>query len=86
VNRVAVKPELLRWARERAGRSVESLAGKFPKLQKWENREVQPTLKQLEGQTLYRDAFRMLGIAKASTFGGLGAGGSPLRTDSVFAF
>lgn len=48
MNRVAVKPELLRWARERAGRSVESLAGKFPKLAQWEQEEVQPTLKQLE--------------------------------------
>ena len=49
MNRVAVNPKLLRWARERACRSVESLAGKFPKLQQWENLEVQPTLKQLEG-------------------------------------
>jgi len=48
VNRVAVKPELLRWARERSGRSAEGLAGKFPKLEAWERAEAQPTLKQLE--------------------------------------
>ncbi len=49
MNRVAVEPELLRWARERAGRSVESLLRRFPKLEAWERGEVQPTLKQLEG-------------------------------------
>lgn len=49
MNRVAVKPELLRWARERAGRSAESLLGRFPKLGLWESGEALPTLKQLEG-------------------------------------
>ena len=48
MNRVAVKPELLRWARVRAGRSAQSLAAKFPKLEQWETGEVRPTLKQLE--------------------------------------
>jgi len=48
VNRVAVNPELLRWARERSGRSAERLAGKFPKLEAWERGAAQPTLKQLE--------------------------------------
>ncbi len=48
MNRVAVNPELLRWARERSGRSAERLAGKFPKLEAWERGEAQPTLKQLE--------------------------------------
>lgn len=48
MNRVAVKPELLRWARERSGRSAETLAGKFPRLEAWERGEAQPTLKQLE--------------------------------------
>jgi ribosome-binding protein aMBF1 (putative translation factor) len=47
VNRVAIKPEILRWARERAGRSTESLTAKFPKLEQWERGEVKPTLKQL---------------------------------------
>lgn len=48
MNRVPVKPDLLRWARERSGRTVESLAGKFPKLHEWETKKAQPTLKQLE--------------------------------------
>lgn len=48
MNRVAVRPELLRWALERSGRSVEGLAAKFPRLSAWERGEAQPTLKQLE--------------------------------------
>lgn len=48
MNRVAVRPELLRWARKRAGRSVESLSGKFPKLAAWEADKARPTLKQIE--------------------------------------
>lgn len=48
MNRVAVEPALLRWARERAGRSEEDLRGRFPRLRLWERREAQPTLKQLE--------------------------------------
>jgi len=48
VNRVPVKPELLRWARERSELSIESLATKFPKLEQWERGESHPTLKQLE--------------------------------------
>ena len=49
MSRVTVKPKLLRWARERAGRSVGSLSKRFPKLDLWERGEVSPTLKQLEG-------------------------------------
>ncbi|MEX2582458.1 MAG: ImmA/IrrE family metallo-endopeptidase [Gemmatimonadota bacterium] len=49
MNRVEVKPELLRWARERAGLGVDALARRFPKLPAWESGEVHPTLKQLEG-------------------------------------
>lgn len=48
IDRVAVQPELLRWACERAGRSLTSLAKKFPKLDLWVRGEAQPTLKQLE--------------------------------------
>lgn len=43
-----VKHELIRWALERSGRSVEGLARQFPKLGKWKSGEAQPTLKQLE--------------------------------------
>jgi Zn-dependent peptidase ImmA (M78 family) len=48
MNRVPVQPEMLRWARERAGRSAASLRERFPKLDLWERGEAQPTLKQLE--------------------------------------
>ncbi len=46
--RVPVNPELLRWARERAGVVQEYLAAKFKKLPEWESGDTQPTLKQLE--------------------------------------
>ena len=46
--RAPVKPELLRWARERAGVAQGDLAAKFKKLPEWEAGERQPTLKQLE--------------------------------------
>ena len=48
MNRVEVRPELLRWARERSGVSNATLRRRFPKLADWERRELQPTLKQLE--------------------------------------
>lgn len=48
MNRVAVEPALLYWARQRAGRSVADLQKRFPKLDAWERGAVQPTLKQLE--------------------------------------
>ncbi len=46
--RVEVKPQLLRWARERAGIDAGELAGRFPRLGAWERGEAQPTLKQIE--------------------------------------
>ena len=46
--RVSVKPELLRWARERANYSIADLTDHFKKLAAWENGEIRPTLKQLE--------------------------------------
>ena len=46
--RAPVKPALLTWARERAGRAPEDLAGRFPKLGEWENGVTQPTLRQVE--------------------------------------
>jgi Zn-dependent peptidase ImmA (M78 family) len=48
MTRVAVKPEMLRWARERSGREPADLFAVFPKLAEWENQERQPTLRQLE--------------------------------------
>ncbi len=47
--RVPVKPVLLRWARERAGVSLDDLKNKFKRLPDWEsNREIFPTFKQLQ--------------------------------------
>ena len=46
--RVDINPNLLRWARERAGLAQSELEGKFAKLRAWETGGVQPTLKQVE--------------------------------------
>ncbi|HNQ88083.1 MAG TPA: ImmA/IrrE family metallo-endopeptidase [Verrucomicrobiota bacterium] len=48
MNRVAIKPQLLRWACERAGFDVADLEHKFPHLADWVGGAAQPTLKQLE--------------------------------------
>ncbi len=49
MTRAAIRPEMLRWARERAGiHDAGDLLGRFPKLGQWETGEAQPTLKQLE--------------------------------------
>ena len=46
--RVEIKPELLRWARERAGFSPGDLASRFPQIEAWEKGSAFPTLKQIE--------------------------------------
>ena len=46
--RVDIKPELLSWARERAGLGTDALAHRFPKLAAWQQGTVKPTLKQIE--------------------------------------
>lgn len=46
--RVDVRPELLVWARDRAGLSTDDLAHRFPRLFEWEAGLLAPTLKQLE--------------------------------------
>lgn len=46
--RVPVHPGLLKWARERAGRSREDLSRRFAKIEEWERGKVQPTFRQLE--------------------------------------
>lgn len=45
-NRVAVAPQMLRWARERSGRTPDELK-KFP-VEAWESGDRQPTMRQLE--------------------------------------
>lgn len=47
-NRVSVPPAMLQWARQRSGRSVEDLTGRFPKLADWEAGRLSPTMRQLE--------------------------------------
>ena len=46
--RVEIKPELLRWARERAGFCPGDLASRFPQIEAWEKGIAFPTLKQIE--------------------------------------
>lgn len=48
MTRVAVSPDMLRWARERANLEIEDLTARFAKLPEWEAGNLQPTLKQLE--------------------------------------
>lgn len=48
MSRVAVKPEMIRWARKRAGLTIATLKESFPKVDAWESGEAQPTFRQLE--------------------------------------
>ncbi len=48
MNRVSIRPEMLRWARRRSGKDLDELTHRFPRLQLWEKGESFPTLKQLE--------------------------------------
>ena len=48
VIRADIKPELLSWARQRAGLDIDALTRRFPKLTAWEEGTIQPTLKQVE--------------------------------------
>lgn len=56
MTRIAVSPDMLRWARNRARLDVLALTARFPKLEAWEAEEVQPTLKQLEDYARATDA------------------------------
>ena len=46
--RVDIRPELVRWARERARLPAEALTKRFSKLAEWESGVAKPTLRQLE--------------------------------------
>jgi Zn-dependent peptidase ImmA (M78 family) len=48
MSKVAVKSNLITWARERSGVPGSALRKRFPKFQEWERGEAQPTLRQLE--------------------------------------
>lgn len=48
MTRVAIQPEMFRWARDRARLDDHALMARFPRLEAWETGEVQPTLRQLE--------------------------------------
>jgi Zn-dependent peptidase ImmA (M78 family)/transcriptional regulator with XRE-family HTH domain len=48
MTRAAIHPQLYTWARERAGKSLEDLDQRFPKLALWEAGDAQPTIKQLQ--------------------------------------
>ncbi|HYF36497.1 MAG TPA: XRE family transcriptional regulator [Prosthecobacter sp.] len=48
MERVTVPPELIRWARQRAGLSLDELAARLPKFPEWETGAASPTLRQLE--------------------------------------
>lgn len=48
MTRVAIHPEMFRWARERAGLDSFALATRFKRLEAWEAGKVQPTVRQLE--------------------------------------
>ncbi len=48
MTRIPINPDLLIWARERAGLDRLALARPFPKLSEWEDGALAPTLRQLE--------------------------------------
>lgn len=48
IHRVDISPDMLIWARMRAGMDVADLLLRFPKLLEWESRASLPTLKQLQ--------------------------------------
>lgn len=48
MSRVVVNEQVLRWAIDRSGRTLESLQRKFPKIREWEHGESWPTYRQLE--------------------------------------
>ena len=48
VTRIQVRPEMLRWACERAGHDIQVLAERIPHLPAWIRQDKKPTLKQLE--------------------------------------
>ena len=48
MERIEVRPELLRWARDRSGLTADEFDSRFPRFAAWESGEPYPTLKQLQ--------------------------------------
>ncbi len=64
---INVNRELIRWAIERSGRSLDALARYLPKIGQWESGAAQPTLKQLETLVLIEmghEGLAFMGAAK----------------------
>ncbi|MSP36994.1 MAG: ImmA/IrrE family metallo-endopeptidase [Deltaproteobacteria bacterium] len=59
MSKVAVKSDLISWARERSGVASDELLKRFPKYREWESGAAQPTLRQLEA--LAKTTFTPLG-------------------------
>ena len=68
MNGVQLQPAMLHWACKGSPRGFEELHNRLLKNLAWEAGTVLPTLKQLQGRTLYAKAFPLLGIMKLSTF------------------
>lgn len=45
---MTVAPRMIAWARRRAGRSLDDLTKRFPKIREWESGDALPTMRQLE--------------------------------------
>ncbi len=48
MSRATIKPTMFQWACERAGKGVDTLRKRFPKIDFWIRGEISPTFKQLE--------------------------------------
>jgi DNA-binding transcriptional regulator YiaG len=58
-----ITPALIKWARARAGISVEEASKTFKRIQAWEDGQAFPTYPQLE---LLADAFKGLWLSSSS--------------------
>lgn len=48
MERITINPNLIRWAMDRSGLTVQDLQGKFPRIEAWISGELFPTMRQLE--------------------------------------
>ena len=66
MNRVPINPNLLRWARERAGYSVDAVAGRFPKIKAWEGTVKLSRIRPFCGRILLDQRLRINDLAVAA--------------------